>query len=530
MPDSNKSKPKPSLTAWLWLIVSVYISAVLTVVPMPTHEWWQHIVPPTAIGNAPLAIIGATFIVAVALLCKWLAKKEKSSSTTLLIVSLVLLVTHIVVLYGYHFDTDWDVQQLIGAATAMAESGDIGPYKFYFAENPNNIFLCRIFTFLLFVSGPLWGGMTHPFLILMVQAVMAWLSGLMVYQTVMHLWQRHYLATTAYILFILLALASPWWSIPYSDAWAFALLTLMVWMATAAPFKQMRHRLAVIALTTVLGYFIKPQLVFYSGALAMMLVTRPTKQAKQLFPTLRKSTIAVVAALLIVLATNYSGPFAMHSRAAMGMTHFMLMGANEKALGMYSADDVDFSRQYHRKSERHRAEVQEIKLRYKELGIGGTLRHWSRKTYLNYCDGTHYWGKEGAFYKKIPEKDNALSRATRSLYYNRPSYSSAHVVWANMATALWLGSQLLSMVAALVLAVPALRRRVELHGSEEERPAAMRSQQARNVAALMLALVFVFLFHLLFEARARYLFAFMPLYIILAMQGVEMLTSRKRSL
>ena len=48
-----------------------------------------------------------------------------------------------------------------------------------------------------------------------------------------------------------------------------------------------------------------------------------------------------------------------------------------------------------------------------------------------------------------------------------------------------------------------------------------------RVAVLMLALIALTLFETLFEARARYLFIFAPLYITLAVCGVQALADRR---
>ena len=63
--------------------------------------------------------------------------------------------------------------------------------------------------------------------------------------------------------------------------------------------------------------------------------------------------------------------------------------------------------------------------------------------------------------------------------------------------------------------------------------AASLGRRDERVAVLMLALIALTLFETLFEARARYLFIFAPLYITLAVCGVQALadrrTARKRS-
>ena len=48
----------------------------------------------------------------------------------------------------------------------------------------------------------------------------------------------------------------------------------------------------------------------------------------------------------------------------------------------------------------------------------------------------------------------------------------------------------------------------------------------KNICVIMLSILGLTLFELLFEARARYLFTYAPLYIILALYGFQYIISR----
>jgi hypothetical protein len=121
------------------------------------------------------------------------------------------------------------------------------------------------------------------------------------------------------------------------------------------------------------------------------------------------------------------------------------------------------------------------------------------KTLINYYDGTFNWGKEGEFFKTLfPERNRHLSPFLRNVYYNHDIQGKYYPYWCTGSTALWLGVLALMFFAAF-------------------------GKQNRFTAILMATVLFLTLFEAFFEARSRYLYSFIPFYILLAIKGLQQL-------
>ena len=74
-----------------------------------------------------------------------------------------------------------------------------------------------------------------------------------------------------------------------------------------------------------------------------------------------------------------------------------MMGLNPETKGVYSAEDVRYSRSFVTASERTQANIAVGNQRLQEMGFFGTLKQLAQKMLTLYNDGTFAWGKEGNF-------------------------------------------------------------------------------------------------------------------------------------
>ena len=126
----------------------------------------------------------------------------------------------------------------------------------------------------------------------------------------------------------------------------------------------------------------------------------------------------------------------------------------------------------------------------------------TKKVLLNYNDGTFFWGGEGTFYKKIlPEKNHYISSFFRNLYYNGDYKGKYYSIWANFEQMIWLTVLFFAMLSGFFA-------------------------RDKRITVVMITIIGLTLFELIFEARARYLFAYVPLYIILAVCGIKFLLDK----
>ena len=122
----------------------------------------------------------------------------------------------------------------------------------------------------------------------------------------------------------------------------------------------------------------------------------------------------------------------------------------------------------------------------------------------NYYDGTFCWAGEGEFFVKVLDEKNLPGcKLLRGLYYtkNHSDVGKYYPVWSNFEQMLWLSIIILNFISVFV-----------------------RKDISTNV--LMLGIIGLSLFELLFEARARYLYIYVPLYIILAIYGISFINQK----
>lgn len=502
-----------SLARWCWLLLSATVIAIVAFCHFPDAADWKWCIPFEGRYHIPMFLVGFAATAVIAVILNRYCRNNEVKRGRLLAVTVVLTVLQTVLVYSYYVHTDWDVQQVTGLGQAMAEGGSTEEFESYFRWNPNNLLLSRIFALVFFVSGPLWGLRTTLFPLIMLQSIGAGLTALMLFQTAIHIWHRKDCATLAYILYTLLVWLSPWWSVPYSDIWGLMLAVLIFWMATTLPFRRQWVKILSVAALSALGYYIKPQTLFVGFAIILSHLLDMLRRRESIKTLLRPTgymlggiAVGILAAHLAVAGCGMH----LHTSKGLDAPHYLMMGANYQSIGIYSAQDVDFSRSYPKKRERHKAELSEMQRRYNALGVDGTLLLWGRKNLLNFSDGTFYWGREGAFYKYIPERSGWLSRLTRGIYYNRAYQGHWNNAWNAVATSLWFGILVFSMLATL----------------PKKTKTKTKTKTETLLDIVFFAIAMLTLFHTLCEARARYLFCFTPLFILAAVEGANLLLAK----
>ena len=186
-----------------------------------------------------------------------------------------------------------------------------------------------------------------------------------------------------------------------------------------------------------------------------------------------------------------------------------MMGLSERTGGTYDAEDLARSVSVEDPQARAQMQREEIAARLEAMGLRGLARHLLRKTRINYGDGLFAWGGEGNFFaERIGDKDGLLSPALKRAIGCEGDSASGRTL-ASWMQAIWLA--LLAGSAGMVLAYAAAR------GDDHRRDLLL---------TLMLALNGLTLFETIFEARARYLFAYAPLYVLAGICGIRAVVIR----
>ena len=114
----------------------------------------------------------------------------------------------------------------------------------------------------------------------------------------------------------------------------------------------------------------------------------------------------------------------------------------------------------------------------------------------NFNDGTFAWGREGSFFFEIFENDSFIAMLTRNLYYDTGQY---RYIFEGITQTLWI------VILMLILGT------VFYNTSENK----------EVVILLWITLIGVFLFESLFESRARYIYTYSPVFIVLSVIGLQ---------
>ena len=117
----------------------------------------------------------------------------------------------------------------------------------------------------------------------------------------------------------------------------------------------------------------------------------------------------------------------------------------------------------------------------------------------NYNDGTFAWGREGSFYYIVPDNSKIkLSHTLKNVYYNDGKYykyfsTIEQVLWVLMLGTGWYVS---------------IKEFIEKRNINY------------GVSVMELSIIGITLFELLFEARARYIYLYVPIFALFVLGKV----------
>ena len=176
-----------------------------------------------------------------------------------------------------------------------------------------------------------------------------------------------------------------------------------------------------------------------------------------------------------------------------GLTHFLMMGLNEETNGVWSGSDVSFSASFPNREFRIKNNLEECKKRLNNLKFSGTVKHLRNKILVNFNDGTFFFGEEGNFYVSYYWNEFRMNRFVTDFAYSTGKY---YIYVSSIRHAVWLFILLLLLFC-------------------------YSKKNNREILVIQLSLIGLVLFEILFEARSRYLFIYVPYFIILAIFAIN---------
>lgn len=443
-------------------------------------------------------------------------RRDKTFKRVVLIGTIILIVLQLFIIAGARFIAGWDVWFItnIGDTTQIE----------YFSRYPNQLFLYGVFTGIAHFLQVL--GISNYYLGLICLSSLSVAACVPMTAYIAKRMAGHAVGYGAFVLSAVMCGLSPWIMVPYSDTFGMFFTVFILWCYVCLD-KQVQNqdeqtsalagvhvdaridartccRWFLMGFAVVIGYAIKPTVIFVFVAIVVIELIQwlaslasCSSQASQGSCDLRKTATAIIACVLgIVLAfalTSFvkNSTYDVDENAAFSATHFLMMGANPVSGGVWSVSDVEFSDAANTPEERSRANLAEFKNRVMAMDLPQANMFLLKKLLTNFADGTFAWEIEGDFYTQII----GTNEAVLNFYGISPDASLDNNTFAPLSQVLWL-----FVLAGCILIV--LGR---------------RPLKAETVIAFTLLMLSAFL--MLFEARARYLFLYLPFFIILGAMG-----------
>lgn len=391
----------------------------------------------------------------------------------------------------------------------------------YYSRYANNLFLTYIFLNIYKLSKVI-GIYNGYFLLLFIQSIIFSLGGYLIYKIAdMYFKERYKIySVCTWIIYMIIVGLSPHIVLTYSDGIGMFLSLLLTYIIFKLEDRKIlinnKEIIRNIILKTILilfftnltiiNYYIKPQIIIVSIAYGIIKLTNiilsiikkyiiklKTINSKKIINNKNKiqTNIYYIIIILLIMLTGYmTYTYIRKANNSMGIDvdkekrfnikHYAMLGWNTESKGVFTIKDENFSGKYEKLKDREKANIEELKKRITEMGIGGVINQIARKILTNYNDGT-FSGVATFVYIRdeynIQGLDNNLSEFLKNVYYERGKYNQ---IYTQIMQCLWISILIFNMFS-------------------------YNDSKSRKIAIIILALIGLFLFETIFEARSRYI-------------------------
>ena len=407
----------------------------------------------------------------------------------------------------------------------------------YYSRYANNLFLTYIFLNIYKLSKVI-GIYNGYFLLLFIQSIIFSVGGYLIYKIAdMYFKERYKIySVCTWIIYMIIVGLSPHIVLTYSDGIGMFLSLLLTYIIFKLEDRKIlinnkeiiRNRILKTILIlfftnlTIISYYIKPQIIIVSiayGIIKLMNITLSIIKkyiiklkiinSKKIINNKNKiqTNIYYIIIILLIILTGYmTYTYIRKANNSMGIdvdkekrfniTHYAMLGWNTESKGVFTIKDENFSGKYEKLKDREKANIEELKKRINEMGIGGVINQISRKILTNYNDGTFSGVATFVYIRKeynIEGINKELSKFLKNIYYENGKYN---IIYTQIMQCLWISILIFNMFS-------------------------YNDSKSRKIAIIILALIGLFLFETIFEARSRYIFVYVPLYIFIGVIGIK---------
>lgn len=463
-------------------------------------------------SNAVYVIAG---LVITALLCFALWKKKtelkeflsKYLRTVVALTVILFFVLSLLVCIGGFFYSDWDPAAILYGVYGVLRGHPEDTGATYFSNHPNNLLLVWIYLTVLRFTGLF--GIDSVLALVVFQCLLSSLAAFVFFRILNDMTGDPVTSYPGLLLYEVWVVLSPWFIITYSDEVGiiFPLLILRIYQKMEKDTSGNGRLIFFCGMISVLaaaGYFIKPQTVISFIAVILLYISdsKTKTPGKRIAFLISCAAFTLVFALVIKTFLIPSIGIKTDPSRSFGMSHYFMMGLNEKTDGVYSDEDTLFTDSFDSPEEKRTADMKLAKERLAAYGLLGLIDHSKKKTLVNYSDGLFAWGVDGRFFDGRTSEDFGSFPKTgiTDLIWSFIMPDGAdHGKYSSFMQMIWITVLTLGLLGGI-------------------------AAENNVIFAVMLSLTGLYLFELLFEAKARYLIIYIPYFLIAAVYGTHAVT------
>ena len=408
---------------------------------------------------------------------------------------------------------EYDFFSLFQGARAIANGNGLLTHNIYFAQFPNNSFLMLCFE-LVFRFCNIFGAQNHNAVAIYMAALTLLniliidLTILLSFLTANKMFGRKIAGLSLLLLIPTLGFHNGL-VMPYSDSFCMLFPIAFLYLYITLPPHGSRRWLKIVlmAVCFVVGMKIKPQAIILPFGVLIYECFALRKNKEPLLCFLKTTGVTTLKTLgcflftVVILSSAIQGYTDWHLRdditkelkdeREFPMTHFIMMGLNKYSDGSFNMEDYRATQSQPSKAEKIQYNSTEIGNRLQDFGLVGYMQFlWKKHVRIFATAKMDMWITE-PFYVTNP-----LTETVRQLIYYP---GGALLLYETVVQSRWL------LLFSFIL-LPALFNR--------------KKNTDRHVIILRLTIVGLWLFLLLFEAGARYLFHQLPILCMLAAWGM----------
>ncbi|MGB4613003.1 MAG: hypothetical protein WBH68_01705 [Erysipelotrichaceae bacterium] len=306
----------------------------------------------------------------------------------------------------------------------------------------------------------------------------------------------------SYLLFVIFIGFSPWNIIFYSDIFGIFLITLIIFLFLKYIGNSKNIYIYILVFLCFPSYNLKPHIILlYIPIIIYSLIFLHNKLKKNLI----KIVVLFMLSFSLTKLSINSIPISLDTNNRVPITHFFMMGLNSDSNGVFNFDDLVLSRSVNNLNERIQLNLDVSYERIKNLGAKGLLIHAFKKNLATYNDGLFSWEFDTNVHaEKIGENDNLIEKFFKNIYYTSGSY---YFYYYSLIQSIWLAILFFNAVSTI--------SNNKIFKSDYDK--------LYKYTILVLSILAITLFLTIFECRARYIYQFTPIYILISLYGINSL-------